>query len=427
MSKPVFFPLSLAQQEYWAEYLAFPERPFSNVAHCIEISGECDIECLYQAILETTQEAEALRLSFGCDEQGYPRQVVLGCSAIVLDCINLTDEAEAEQLAWQKIRDDIAKPIDLTGKVLTYQAIFRLSEVKTLWYIRSHHIALDGYSLHLIEQRCASLYSAFIQSQTLPVVFKGFDTYVRNEQAYLCSERAEKDQRFWLDYINQHPFISYNDDDFNNDTFAVAKEVDPELRAALLNVSQQQQWAWVDLLVVLVGLYCVEKQVLTEQQSASDGLWIWLPYLNRMGNRCANTPCLMVNTLPLWINVDIEENFVDRVKRLMAELRLLYRHGKYPLSNSLNVKASQSPYINVLIDEDIVFGGCQSERKVVANGTNDGLNMTFRVRKDAANITFTVEGEQRWFGQEQITHLSEQLMVFMHQSLNTLAEQNSGQ
>jgi len=280
------------------------------------------------------------------------------------------DEAEAEQLAWQKIRDDIAKPIDLTGEVLTYQAIFRLSEVKTLWYIRSHHIALDGYSLHLIEQRCASLYSAFIQSQTLPVVFKGFDTYVRNEQAYLCSERAEKDQRFWLDYINQHPFISYNDDDFNNDTFAVAKEV---------------------------------------------------------GNRCANTPCLMVNTLPLWINADIEENFVDRVKRLMVELRLLYRHGKYPLSASLNVKASQSPYINVLIDEDIVFGGCQSERKVIANGTNDGLNMTFRVRKDAANITFTVEGEQRWFGQEQITHLSEQLMAFMHQSLNTLAEQNSGQ
>ncbi|WP_201280045.1 condensation domain-containing protein [Vibrio vulnificus] len=427
MSKPVFFPLSLAQQEYWADYIAFPERPFSNVAHCIEISGECDIECLYQAILQTTQEAEALRLSFGCDEQGYPHQEVLDGSAIVLDCISLTDEAEAEQLAWQKIRDDIAKPIDLTGEVMTYQAIFRLSEVKTLWYIRSHHIALDGYSLHLIEQRCASLYSVFIQSQTLPVVFKGFDTYVRNEQAYLCSERAEKDQRFWLDYINQHSFISYNDDDFNNDTFAIAKEVDPELRAALLYVSQQQQWAWVDLLVVLVGLYCVEKQVLTELQSASDGLWIWLPYLNRMGNRCANTPCLMVNTLPLWINVDIEENFVDRVKRLMAELRLLYRHGKYPLSASLNVKASQSPYINVLIDEDIVFDGCQSERKVVANGTNDGLNMTFRVRKDAASITFTVEGEQRWFGQEQITHLSKQLMVFMHQSLNTLTEQNSGQ
>ncbi|EWS68780.1 short-chain isoprenyl diphosphate synthase [Vibrio vulnificus] len=423
----MFFPLSLAQQEYWADYIAFPERPFSNVAHCIEISGECDIECLYQAILQTTQEAEALRLSFGCDEQGYPHQEVLDGSAIVLDCISLTDEAEAEQLAWQKIRDDIAKPIDLTGEVMTYQAIFRLSEVKTLWYIRSHHIALDGYSLHLIEQRCASLYSVFIQSQTLPVVFKGFDTYVRNEQAYLCSERAEKDQRFWLDYINQHSFISYNDDDFNNDTFAIAKEVDPELRAALLYVSQQQQWAWVDLLVVLVGLYCVEKQVLTELQSASDGLWIWLPYLNRMGNRCANTPCLMVNTLPLWINVDIEENFVDRVKRLMAELRLLYRHGKYPLSASLNVKASQSPYINVLIDEDIVFDGCQSERKVVANGTNDGLNMTFRVRKDAASITFTVEGEQRWFGQEQITHLSKQLMVFMHQSLNTLTEQNSGQ
>ncbi len=73
----MFFPLSLAQQEYWADYLAFPERPFSNVAHCIEISGECDIECLYQAILQTTQEAEALRLSFGCDEQGYPHQEVL--------------------------------------------------------------------------------------------------------------------------------------------------------------------------------------------------------------------------------------------------------------------------------------------------------------------------------------------------------------
>ncbi|WP_332419540.1 condensation domain-containing protein [Vibrio metschnikovii] len=427
MSKPVFFPLSLAQQEYWADYLAFPERPFSNVAHCIEITGECDIECLYQAILETTQEAEALRLSFGCDRQGHPCQAVLDCSAIVLDCINLIDEVEAEQLAWQKIRGDIAKPIDLTGQGVTYQAIFRISDVKTLWYIRSHHITLDGYILHLIEQRCASLYSAFIQSQTLPIVFKGFDTYVRNEQAYLRSERAEKDQRFWLDYTNQHPFISYKDNNFNNDTFAIVKDVSPELKAALLNASQQHQWAWVDLLVVLVGLYCVEKLVLAEQRSASYGLWIWLPYLNRMGNRCANTPCVMVNTLPLRINVDIEENFVDRVKRLMVELRLLYRHGKYPLIANLNVKASQSPYINVLIDEDIVFSGCQSERKVVANGTNDGLNMTFRVRKDAAKIAFTVEGEKRRFGQEKITHLSEQLMVFLHQSLNTLVDQNSGQ
>ncbi|WP_221931059.1 hypothetical protein [Telmatospirillum sp. J64-1] len=59
-----WLPLTLAQLDFWEEFILNPGRPLSTVAHCLDFQGEVNQDALCQAISRTAREADVLSVRF---------------------------------------------------------------------------------------------------------------------------------------------------------------------------------------------------------------------------------------------------------------------------------------------------------------------------------------------------------------------------
>lgn len=96
-------------------------------------------------------------------------------------------------------------------------------------------------------------------------------------------------------------------------------------------------------------------------------------------------PVLMVNSLPLLRLSAQQTSLGNYLKQSGQAIRSLYLHGRYRIEQieqdqGLNAEQSyfMSPFINILPFESPHFADCQTELKVLASGSAEGINFTFR-------------------------------------------------
>lgn len=60
------------------------------------------------------------------------------------------------------MREDIAQRRALHSEPLAAAWLLKLGPERYLWYVRAHHILVDGFGMALIEHRCAALYAHYL-------------------------------------------------------------------------------------------------------------------------------------------------------------------------------------------------------------------------------------------------------------------------
>ncbi|MBD1557636.1 enterobactin synthase [Vibrio sp. S9_S30] len=404
----VWYPLTNAQQSYWDEFLHHPDRAGSVVAHRIEIIGHCDHKLLLRAIRQAVSEADVLNLSFKMEEgESYPYQAVTPPPSSNVEVIDLRTKPNNEDLANEMMASDANTPINLTNSALSLQRLYLLSDEKRVWYSRAHHIAVDGYSMNLIENRCATLYRSFLTEDAPPAAYKGLDTYIKEDHDYLTGKRFGLDEAFWQEYIEKSTLEKVKSDRSCFDTVANTLLLSDKLGTSLLTLSKKLMIGWTDILLLLTSAYLYSFFQSTERRKG-DVLPVWIPFMNRMGNPCANTPALMVNAIPYRVCVKQTESIDDYLVRSVKELRKLYSHGRYRLENKNISEGGHyflSPFINILPFDPPNFHLCQTKHQVIAGGIADGFNITFRSSKDASGMSLLIEGESALYPQSLVdTH-----------------------
>ncbi|BCL72236.1 vibriobactin synthetase [Vibrio nigripulchritudo] len=419
MIRQEWHPLTNAQQSYWDEYLQHPDKPFSNVAHCLEISGNIDIEKLHQAVQMAFSEAEVLKLKFKNEEgSAYPLQSLESNDSKYVELTDLRSFDDAEKRATKAMETDALFPLNLEKDAISQLQLFVLADDRVWWYIRTHHIAVDGYGMNLIEQRCALLYSSLVNGQKPHSGFKSLDTYLKEDSDYRFGERFEVDKQFWESYLSETKLTRNNSEEISLETHSDDKQIPQAITATLLSLSKKLMIGWTDILVLLISAYLYEDK---KVQSKNDEPFpVWLPFMNRMGNSCANTPSLMVNIIPFLVSKKANEGVEEYLKRAAKEIRQLYIHGRFRLENKVQCKEQSyflSPFINILPFDSPEFIGCQTKHRIVASGLADGFNITVRSARDATNMSLKVEGENRLYSQEEITRHSDNLLKYISKVL----------
>ncbi|MFI9508005.1 thioester reductase domain-containing protein [Nocardia sp. NPDC052566] len=256
-------PLTAAQLGVWLGQQLDPSSPEFNIAEYVDISGPVSIDSLVAAIRTATAEASALHgrfvetadgpmwiegahatgrprdssgassepgyadrprdadgpkpldvqevwryaarpmLDAGTIDQAGPVDPAPGCAVEVVD---LTGDPDPLGAARARMAADVAVPRALTGSNLFAHIVFRLGDVRTLWYHRVHHILLDGYGMALIARRVADLYTAALAGAPQPpYAFGSWDAVVAADHAYTGSADMDRDRAFWLDYYRKRP------------------------------------------------------------------------------------------------------------------------------------------------------------------------------------------------------------------------------
>lgn len=421
MTRRDWHPLTNAQEAYWDEFIQYPDKPLSAVAHCLEITGSVDINKLELAINQTVSDAEVLCLKFQrVDNESYPVQMVNLDDKPYVDVIDLRDVSNALEKANANMCLDVESPIDLEKDHITKVQIYVINPEKVIWYLRTHHIAVDGYSMHLIEQRCALLYQCLVDEKEPHFGFKKFGIYVKENADYLESKRFDIDKSYWNNYLDSANLELCNMEVMVTDTASAEREVPESVSHALVVLSKKLMIGWSDIFTLLCIAYLYQHW--RREERALGPLPVWLPFMNRMGNPCANTPSLMVNTIPYLAVFNHDEPIELFLKRAVKELRNNYRHGRYRVENKLASGDHYflSPFINVLPFDPPEFHACSTIHRVIAGGVADGFNVTFRSSKKATNMSLKIEAETRLFNESELQQYSDGLLKYLSKALQVV-------
>ena len=422
----LWMPLTLAQLDFWEEFRFHPGESVSTVAHALELRGVADMAALTRAIEATIAETDIMALRFALDPDGQPVQRVEPGRRPVLRQIDLSGLPDGRARAFAMMQADVDAPLDLLSQPLSAQWLVRLAEGHCLWFNRGHHIALDGYAMGLIEQRCARLYGAASGDGEPGPGLRPLAAYLAEEIDYRASARHAADGRHWAEVLSAEPrapVLGKGCENYAEAALEAAHDL-AALRPALMRQAQAAGMGWPDLLTVLCAIWAAlnlrDGSAARHESGGQIAMPVWLPYMSRMGSVAVSVPALVVNILPLDVALSPAEPLGEALARLGARLRKLRRHGRYRIEQ---IAADQgiaprsrfffSPLINVLPFDEARFAGCTAQRHVLSNGPGDGFNITIRGDGEAQGLELLIEADPALTGAKDFARLAAGLPRFL--------------
>ena len=163
-------PLSFAQERTWFFEQLESGTAAYNVPAAVRFSGALNIEALRQSLTEIMRRHEALRAVFH-HVDGVPFQSSGPERQLVLPVIDLRalDPSDREEEMLPLIRREIERPFDLETGPLLRCCLWQLGERDYVALMVTHHIASDGWSIHLLFGELAALYEVAGRGEQSPL------------------------------------------------------------------------------------------------------------------------------------------------------------------------------------------------------------------------------------------------------------------
>ncbi|MFR9750892.1 non-ribosomal peptide synthase/polyketide synthase [Nocardia sp. 004] len=199
-SAPEPFELAPAQLGIWYAQLLDPDVPI-NVAQYVDVPGELDVELLQEVSVEAAREYESVLVRLG-ESGGVPHQYVDFGLSVDIPLIDLRDHDDPVAAAHEWMRADASAPIDLLTDRLFAGAALRVAERRYFWYLRAHHMVLDGYGALTNTMRVAERYTARVLGTEPEAVRPGTLTALTEaELAYRDTTRYQTDRAHWTERV----------------------------------------------------------------------------------------------------------------------------------------------------------------------------------------------------------------------------------
>ena len=186
--------LTAAQRSIWAAQQLRPEVPY-NFAVFLEIDHDVDVERLSVAC-----ESAAARFGTPCARlsinDGEPVFIVDRSFPKTLHCIDLRAERDPVAAARSSMNNEYRQSIDLFRDRLTNFALLRITDHLSYFYLRTHHVLLDGYGANNVIRHVAAVYSGSLPD-TVEVDFSEFALIRDADRKYQHSSRSDADAEYW--------------------------------------------------------------------------------------------------------------------------------------------------------------------------------------------------------------------------------------
>lgn len=412
-------PLTEAQAGLWYMQQLDRSNPILNTGQYIELRGPLDPDLFLSAVETMISETQSLSLVFFETPDG-PRQRIEPQARPLCDYRDLAGHQDATQLALADMRADTMTPVDLAAGPLAMFRLYRIGPEHFFWYERIHHLAIDGYGMVLITNRVGEIYSAFAAGEAAKPPLAPLSRAFDENAAYLTAERRETDRAYWrqtlagmAEPVSLRPERSTSAHWFRRETRLVTAELSQRLMA----LSQSMQLTWPDVLTAIASLYCL-------RFSGAQEITAGIPFMARLGNAAARTPCTLMNVLPLRVSAESDTILADIFQTMSRDMIRARRHGRYrseQMRRDLGLIGAQrrlfGPMINVQpFDLPPRFAGLPSKLHILGAGAVDDITFTFRGDgKDG--LTFEVDSNPDIYSDEDTAGHSTRFIAFLEAAL----------
>lgn len=421
-----WLPLSLAQADFWQEFLCHRDRALSTVAHFVEFGDGVQVQALQQAIATTLQETDVFALELRLPKgASLPQQRVNPQRRPALQILDLQHCEHPGHAARHLMQQDIDKPLDLLHDPLAASWLIRLAPERVIWYIRAHHIIIDGFAMSLIEHRCATLYRHALGEGAVGERLNAFPAFLDEELTYDASPRCVKDRRYWQERVAgvALPVLSTDRDDYCIAPLHAAGQPSAQLSAGLQQLALRCDTGWPDLLLALSAAW-LSQALPARRDEPYAPFTAWVPLMNRRGRVAGYVPALAVNTLPLRLQLHPEQTLADWLAEVAGDLQRLRACGRYRIERlaadcglAQGSRFLYAPLINVMPFDPPTFFGCDTVRSVMASGNVDGCNLSWRARTDGSGLELDLDASPALFNAAELADQGAELLAFIGRAL----------
>ncbi|MEV7230855.1 amino acid adenylation domain-containing protein [Polymorphospora sp. NPDC051019] len=401
---PARRPLSAAQQALWFAQQLDPDNPVYNCAHYVDLRGPLDLDRLVAAVRAVTAGTDVLNLTFGTD--GHEVWQAHRPAEPEPTVVDLRDRPDPEKHAADLMRTDAARPVALTGDDLARQMLLRLGPEHTVWYLRAHHILLDGFGFSMLVEQVAAGYAALGRGESADPHFAGLADLLAEETAYDGSERAATDRRYWLDRLAGLPdAVSLTDHaaPTGHHYLRLDGELGERGSERLHGLAEACQVTWAELVFAATATYL-------HRMTGARDLVLGVPVTGRLGSVAARVPATVVNVLPLRLAVPAGSTLRDLAARVRAELRAGRRHQRYRyerLQRDLGMVGTGrrlfGPQVNIKpFGQDVAFGACAGRVHYLATGPTDDFEVTASLAPDTGRLRLTVDANPKTYSADRV-------------------------
>ncbi|MFJ4030803.1 amino acid adenylation domain-containing protein [Streptomyces griseoluteus] len=398
------FELTAAQQGVWYGQLVDPDSPKYNIGECLEIRGGLDEALFAAAVDRAVYLHDSFHLEFVTHGETIRQRVVRpGPDAPSrLHRVDLSGEEDPTAAAERYMADDMAT-VDRLDSPRHHFALLRLGPTLHFWYIRYHHIAVDGLSGALFARTVADLYTRAVRGEnTDDVTAAPLRELVDEEAAYRASGRTEADRAYWTGRFTT-PAGEASDDGTRAATPLVRRRTDApaphtasdapvELHSGdtlpvtvldeLRRLAGDSRTTWTAVLVSAVAAYVARVTGTRDVRIglASHGRHAGLRHIMGMTS----------NILPLRLAVTPDMTVGTLVRAVAAEMRGAMRHRRFSreqLARELNMADDGARLTDVVVnimgfEYGLDFGGSTATSRLLSIGPVDDVSLFVSERSE---------------------------------------------
>ncbi|MFD3813648.1 amino acid adenylation domain-containing protein [Streptomyces rubiginosohelvolus] len=416
-------PLNAGQQGVWFAHQLDASGQQYNCAEYIDIEGPVDRERLLSSWTSLRAEADVLRIRSVEEEADELRQVLDPGHAVEPDLLDFSSDADPRERALDWMRRAVSRPVDLgTGPISAF-ALLKLADDRYFFFLRIHHVVIDGYGVHLLVQRLAEIYSASADGRSeVPRVFGPLASVLDEEAAYRSSPAFAEDRAYWLERYENAPA-----------PFRVPGGARPgqplppgmlRLRRSaplpggdldlLKKAAAQAGTTWNLFMMTAVAAYL-------QRVTGRRDVVIGVPVTGRRTAAARSTPAMVTNTVAVRLDVPPDATLARLCGDMATEVSASLRHERFRIEDlhragsvEDGVGALLGPIVNFMpFGGALRFGAAGATSHNLASGPCLDLFLSIRSSADGDAVTLVFEGNPELHDVESLVGHQERLTAFL--------------
>lgn len=347
---------SFAQEQLWfVDSLLEPaKKAVYNVPYTTRVNSELDPTLLWYALQQIVRDHEILRSEFTATENGVCVRIPDVQVPLQVADFSTLDPQSREASLGLFIRDEIAKPFDLSKGPMIRALLVRCAPSDYVVHLTIHHIVSDGWSLGILHQHLWALYNDFAQGGVGAIAAPAISYY---DYAQWLRDRIDNNELsgaidFWKTNLENVPHLldlPFDRERASHSQFSGAtyRFTLPTPLATRLNAVAKASGTTV--FAFLMSAFQLQVSRLTSQSN----FLIGTPVANRLMSDTEKLIGLFASLIPIRAEVDEQQSFETLLKQVKTQLSDAFSHQEVPfdiLVDLMQPERSQSynPLVQVV-------------------------------------------------------------------------------
>ena len=325
--------LTEGQLLIWLGEQRWPGTSLFNTSFAFSIEGDLEPEHFQKAFQALVDRSDALRAVI-VDNEGLPRQLILPRVPDALQLLNFVGMADPQAAARAWMEENSRRPFDLRIRLFS-SALVRVHPSKWIWFVNYHNAAGDLWSLRLIFQRVQEFYELSLRGEldgaaSLPSYAEYVSTRLENGREPMGFARSQ----YWKEKLARasRPLAFYGARIAHGSTRVdrLSLDLGEERTLRLRAVANGSGFAGptpnASILNVMLTTLCAYLHRLTGDRRLALGV----PFYNRRDKGFRDTIGMIMEVLPLHVEIDDDETFRSLGRKVAQEATETLRHAPVP-------------------------------------------------------------------------------------------------